>query len=60
MPPLNVRLTGRHLTDGCDMADGAAPKLQGVSQITLQTQNPKSPGIMRVVPQKFHCIAGRS
>ena len=27
MPPLNVWLTGRHLTDGCDMADGAAPKL---------------------------------
>ena len=34
--------------------------LQGVSQITLQTQSAISPEIMRVFPRKFHCITGRS
>ena len=34
--------------------------VQGVSQITLQTQNAISPDIMHVSPQKFHCITGRS
>ena len=34
--------------------------VQGVSQITLQTQNAISPEIMLVFPQKFHCITVRS
>ena len=34
--------------------------VQGVSQITLQTQNAISPEIMLVFPQKFHCTTGRS
>ena len=34
--------------------------VQGVSQITLQTQNALSPEIMRVFRRKFHCITGRS
>ena len=35
-------------------------QLQGVSQITLQTQNAISPEIMLIFPQKFHCIIVRS
>ena len=34
--------------------------LQGVSQITLQTQNTISPEKMLVFSRKFHCITGRS
>ena len=34
--------------------------IQGVSQVTLQTQNVISPELMRVFPRKFHCITGRS
>ena len=35
-------------------------QIQGVSQITLQTQNAISPEIMLVFPQKLYCITGRS
>ena len=55
-----MRLKPRTILNVFKMKKKHAVLLQGVSQITLQTQNAISPEIMLVFPQKFHCITGRS